>query len=203
LGLSSFARGSLYLGFTLPEPQPGFAVLADDPLVQASREALATLGSVAYRSSEANGYELIQRDFADPKLRDAALSALEQLAPTGRRGVSSIALGGRALPQRAWQTLTPQTRQRIRSWLDQPLLSDDVIQLTGRVRAIDLDLRRFDLRRIDVADHPDLRCIYPAAFDPPAKGWLDQIVRVRGHVETYRGMARLLQVTEVETTPLS
>ena len=203
LGLSSFARGSLYLGFTVPEPEAAFAALPNDPLVKASHAALATLGSVSALCDEPNGYEQIRRDFADPKLRDAALSALGQLAPSGRRGVSSIALGGRALGNRSWPTLTPQTRQQVRSWLERPVLSEEAITLTGRVRAIDLDLRRFDLRRIDVADHPDLRCIYPAAFDPPAKGWLDQIVRVRGHVESYRGVARLLQVTEVDAVPLS
>ena len=38
LGLSSFARGSLYLGFSLPTPGAGYAVLTGDPLFNASRE---------------------------------------------------------------------------------------------------------------------------------------------------------------------
>lgn len=198
LGLNSFARGSLYLGFCLPEPSPGYVILSGDPLFKASRAALTTLGEVTRYVNEPNAYQLIQREFADPKLRDAALSAVGQLAPSGRRGVSSLAIGGRALPPGAWHTLTPQTRQQVRTWLESPVLSDEVIELRGRIRAIDLDLRRFDLRRIDGGNLPDLRCIYPASFDVPAKKWLDSTVTVRGQVESYQGVARLLQVRTVK-----
>ena len=45
LGLSSFAQGSLYLGFSLPEPNPGYVVLTGDPFFAASRQALTTLGA--------------------------------------------------------------------------------------------------------------------------------------------------------------
>jgi hypothetical protein len=197
LGLSSFARGSLYLGFCLPQPDNGYAVLPGDPLVEASRQALTTLGTITAHLDEPNAYDLIRRDFADPKLRDAALSAVGQLAPSGRRGIASIEIGGRALTERAWHKLTPRTRQQVRAWLERPVLSEETVELTGRVRAIDLDLRRFDLRRIDGGNLPDLRCIYPSTFDPPAKGWLDHIVTVRGLVETYQGEARLLQVQGV------
>jgi hypothetical protein len=194
LGLSSFARGSLYLGFCLPEPGPGYAVLSGDPFFAASRLALETLGAVTEHVNAPNAYDLIRRDFADPKLRDAALSAVGQLAPSGRRGVSSLELGGRALRPGAWRLLTPETRAQVRSWLERPVVSDEVIELRGEIRAIDLDLRRFDLRRVDGGTLPDLRCIYPASFDQPAKHWLDATVTVRGQVETYQGVARLLQV---------
>ena len=197
LGLSSFARGSLYLGFCLPEPGIGLAALPGDPFFEASRQALSTFGAITDLFDRPDAYDSIRRDFADPKLRDAALSAVGQLAPSGRRGISSVAIGGRALPGRRWHTLTPDTRQQVRAWLEQPILSDESIELTGRVRAIDLDLRRFDLRRIDGGALPDLRCIYPASFDVPAKGWLDSTMRVRGRVETYQGVARLLQVESV------
>jgi hypothetical protein len=198
LGLCSFARGSLYLGFSLPEPGPGYVALAGDPLFAASGQALSTLGAVTQHINEPNAYDLIRREFADPKLRDAALSAVGQLAPSGRRGVSSMEIGGRAMQKGAWRLLTPQTRLQVRAWLEQPVVSNEVVELRGRVRAIDLDLRRFDLRRIDGGHLPDLRCIYPASFDAPAKKWLDATVVVRGQVETYQGAARLLQVQSVE-----
>jgi hypothetical protein len=203
LGLSSFAQGSLYLGFSLPEPNPGYVVLTGDPFFAASRQALSTLGAVTEHINEPNAYDLIRREFADPKLRDAALSAVGQLAPSGRRGVSSLEIGGRALQKGAWRLLTPETRLQVRAWLEQPILSNEVVELRGRVRAIDLDLRRFDLRRFDLrridgGNLPDLRCIYPASFDVPAKKWLDATVVVRGQVETYQGAARLLQVQSVE-----
>jgi hypothetical protein len=197
LGLSSFAQGSLYLGFSLPEPDPGYVVIEGDPLFAASRQALATLGTVTAHINEPNAYELIQQEFADPKLRDAALSAVGQLAPTGRRGVSTIEIGGRALQTGAWRLLTPETRLQVRAWLEQPMVSHETLELRGRVRAVDLDLRRFDLRRVG-ENLPDLRCIYPAEMDARAKQWLDATVVVRGQVEMYQGAARLLQVESVE-----
>ncbi len=201
-GLSSFAQGSLYLGFSLPEPGPGYVVLAGDPFFAASRQALTTLGAVTQHINEPNAYELIRHEFADPKLRDAALSAVGQLAPSGRRGVSTMEIGGRAMPQGSWRLLTPETRVQVRAWLEQPVVSREVVEMRGRVRAVDLDLRRFDLRRIDSGNLPDLRCIYPAPFDAPAKKWLDATVVVRGFVETYQGAARLLQVQSVEQMEL-
>jgi hypothetical protein len=197
LGLSSFAQGSLYLGFCLPHPGDAYVVLPGDPLSAAARQALTTLGAIAALVGQPDAFELIRRDFPDPKLRDAALSAVGQLAPSGRRGVTSVAISGRAMPSATWHTLTPETRQHVRSWLEQPVLSREEVTLTGHVRAIDLDLRRFDLRRIDGGSLPDLRCIYPSTFDPPAKNWLDSTVTVRGRVEMYQGAARLLQVESV------
>jgi hypothetical protein len=197
LGLSSFAQGSLYLGFSLPEPAPGYVVLEGDPLFAASRQALDTLGAVTEHINEPNAYDLIQREFADPKLRDAALSAVGQLAPSGRRGVSTLEISGRAMRAGKWRLLTPQTRLQVRAWLEQPVESRETIELRGRVRAVDLDLRRFDLRRLDEAQ-PDLRCIYPAELDARARHWLDAVVVVRGHAEMYQGSARLLQVESVE-----
>jgi hypothetical protein len=198
LGLCSFAIGSLYLGFAVPTPPPGHAELPGDPLFSASREALAMLGRVTDHIEEEDAYARICAEFADPKLRDAALSAVGQLSPSGRRGVSSVGIGGRALPDRPWRKLTPETRLQVRSWLEKPVLGDDILELGGRVRSIDLDLRRFDLRRIDGGEQPDLRCIYPPSFDTAARNWLDRIVVVRGRVETYRGVARLLQVQQVQ-----
>jgi len=197
LGLCSFSFGSLYLGFALPAPPAGQIELRGDPLFSASREALALLGKVTEYIEDADAYAHICRELADPKIRDAALSAVGQLAPSGRRGVSSVAIGGRAMPERPWRTLTPQTRLQIRSWLERPVLGEEIIELAGRVRSIDLDLRRFDLRRIDGGQQPDLRCIYPDSFDAAAKNWLDSTVVVRGQVELYHGAARLLQVQGV------
>ena len=85
-----------------------------------------------------------------------------------------------------------------RADLSLPTGPDDLMeQVTHALGPIDLDLRRFDLRRIDGENLPDLRCIYPASFDLRAKKWLDATVVVRGQVETYHGAARLLQVQGV------
>lgn len=198
LGLSSFARGSLYLGFSLPEPNPGYVVLGRDPLFAASCQALTTLGAVTRHINEPNAYALIRQEFADPKLRDAVLSAVGQIAPSGRRGVSSLEIGGRALQKGAWRQLTPETHQQVCAWLEHPVPGNEFVELRGRVRTIDLDLRRFDLRRAGEGSLPDLRCIYPASFDIAARRWFDAVIVVRGRVETFQGAARLLQVQSVE-----
>jgi predicted RNA-binding protein len=81
--------------------------------------------------------------------------------------------------------------------IEPPVLGDEVMEFKGQVRAIDLDLRRFELRRIDGGNLPDLRCIYPASFDSCAVKWLNQVMVVRGQVEMYQGVARLLQVQAI------
>jgi hypothetical protein len=197
MGLSSFALGSLYLGFSLPEPGPGYMVIEGDPLFSAAREALTTLGAVTDQLNKPDAYARIRHQFADPKVRDAALSAVGHLAPTGRRGVSSIELSGRALPGGAWRRLTPETREQVRAWLDEPVVSRESIEVRGHVRAVDLDVRRFDLRRVG-ENLPDLRCIYPTELDAQAKDWLDATVIVRGQAELYHGAPRLVQVNRVE-----
>ena len=85
LGLTSFAQGSLYLGFSLPEPSPGYIVLEGDPLFAASRQALSTLGAVTAHINEPNAYELIQREFADP---EAARRGAERGGTTGAFGAA-------------------------------------------------------------------------------------------------------------------
>lgn len=194
LGLCSFARGSLYLGFCLPEPGQNYKFLTGDPLVAASREALRAIGQFTADLESPDAYEKVRHEFPDPMLRDAGLTAVVHLAPSGRRGIETVDLTGKCLPDNRWRKLTLQTRQRVRDWLDRPVLGAELVTLTGTVREIDLDARRIELRQIESNEISFLRCIYPEGFDREAKSWLDHRLKVAGRVETYQGRPRLMQV---------
>lgn len=199
LGLCSFARGSLYLGFSLPEAGQNYKFLSGDPLVAASREALHTLGQLTGDLDRSDAYEKVVSDFPDPMLRDAGLTAVTHIAPSGRRGIETVDLTGKCLPDNRWRHLTIETRQRVKTWLDKPVLGAESITLAGIVREIDLDARRIELRQIESTEIATLRCIYPAGYDREAKSWLDHRLTVTGRVENFQGRPRLMQIETLQT----
>ncbi len=198
LGLCSFARGSLYLGFSLPEPGENYKFLSGDPLVAASREALHTIGALTGDLDRTDAYEKVAHDFPDPLLRDAGLTAVAHLAPSGRRGIETVDLTGNCLPDKRWRHLTLDTRQRVKTWLDKPVLGTESVTLVGTVREIDLDARRIELRQIESKELTSLRGIYPAGYDRTAKSWIDRRVRLTGRVESFQGKPRLMQVGQLD-----
>ncbi|PAW78390.1 MAG: hypothetical protein B9S32_07650 [Verrucomicrobia bacterium Tous-C9LFEB] len=198
LGLCSFARGSLYLGFSLPEPGENYKFLSGDPLVAASREALHTIGALTGDLDRMDAYEKVVHDFPDPLLRDAGLTAVVHLAPSGRRGIETVDLTGNCLPDKRWRHLTLDTRQRVKTWLDKPVLGTESVTLVGTVREIDLDARRIELRQIESNELTSLRGIYPAGYDRVAKSWIDHRVRLTGRVESFQGKPRLMQVAQLD-----
>lgn len=198
LGLCSFARGSLYLGFSLPEPGENYKFLSGDPLVAASREALHTIGALTGDLDRMDAYEKVVSDFPDPLLRDAGLTAVAHLAPSGRRGIETVDLTGNCLPDKRWRHLTLETRQRVKTWLDKPVLGTESVTLVGTVREIDLDARRIELRQIESNELASLRGIYPAGYDRVAKSWIDRRVRLTGKVESFQGKPRLMQVDQLD-----
>jgi len=198
LGLCSFARGSLYLGFSLPEPGENYKFLSGDPLVAASREALHTIGALTGDLDRTDAYEKVVNDFPDPLLRDAGLTAVAHLAPSGRRGIETVDLTGNCLPDKRWRHLTLETRQRVKTWLDKPMLGTESVTLVGTVREIDLDARRIELRQIESNELTSLRGIYPAGYDRAAKSWIDRRVRLTGKVESFQGKPRLMQVDQLD-----
>ncbi len=194
-GLTSFAPGSLYLGFALPREsllQP--TVRQNQQLIATSEKALQTFGDITSLLGKRNPWPLICERFPDPKLRDSALSAVAQLSPTGRRGVSYIEISGRSFVDSPWRRLDPQSRSQVRSWLEQSASTEEVeVDVNGTIRAVDLDFRRCDLRRPGL---PDVRCIYPAEFDSNAGQWLNKSLQFQGLAELWEGEPRLLKITQ-------
>jgi hypothetical protein len=207
LGLTSLARGSLVMGVKVRPPQaaargekaenaaPGTQVSLwgeDDPLYQAVREAIRSLARVAWYLGPRGIDEHIVDDFPDPGVRDVVLTAAEQLAPSGRRGYNRVTISADGVDNREPEPLTPQSRKVLRANAGTPVRSPREGNFIGRVRAIDLDARRFQLRRVEGAGA--VRCVYDEAIHDP-KALLDRTVRVRGLVEyDQRDRPRLMQV---------
>jgi len=201
LSLSVYGRGSLYIGFSLPSPDS--TLLGEgDPLIQAAREALRALGAVSREITDESSAEELEDAIPNPAVRDAALQAVRQIAPSQQSGIESVRLGGRGLTIRPSRPLTPATRgeaQR-RLQVSRPRQTSPELRraFVGTIREIDLDDRRLNLRRIESDVVERLRCVYTSEFDGTARDWLDQRVVVHGTAELDRdGVPRLLHIADV------
>jgi hypothetical protein len=203
LGLAAFAKGSLYIGFSLPDPASLFdgdgtpSLLGEeDPLYRSTKEALRCIGIVV-RHVTAPTYDpaALGREIPDLLVRDTALTAVRKLSPSKRRGTSSVSLGGLAFAQDRMMGLSLETREVLKTALTHPVTAVEHAEVVGTVREIDLDARRFELRQIFGASFQEIRCAYSEEFDDEAKTWLDKLVQVHGRVEKDSGgRIRMLEI---------
>ncbi len=202
LGLSAYGRGSLVLGFSLPnasgldEDEAGQPSLfgEEDPVFQAAKEAIRTLGVVSYHVAANHSMEQIAQDVTDGRLRDIAMSALQDISPTGRLGVSSVTITGSKMPEKS-ASLTPATRKAITESLKSPVVGDEFAELTGYVREIDFDAKRFDLRQIEQGEYRSVRCVYSSYQDADAEKWVNRKISIYGKVERNKdGKPRLIDI---------
>lgn len=204
LALSGLARGSLFIGFAVPLPSSRDGQLTilgtDDPLYRATKSALQVINTVTHSIEDTEGVEATRRvatEIVDPKIRDAALVAVRRIAPSGRSGVRKIGVTSNS-ERRMPADLTPSTRIQIGNMLERPVISREIFELEGRVREIDLDARRFDLRGIEDNIVRDIRCVYQDLDGIDPRTLLDSVVRVRGRVERRPDEApRLLAVDAI------
>lgn len=196
LGLSGFARGSVMMGLKVRDraDAPQATLLGDDdPLLQATREAVRQLGEVTRFISDAGVAQDFARRIEDPAVRDAILVAATKLAPTGRNGIDAVELTTPGMA--AGVAMTPLTRAMLRQAIMHPVRQAERARFTGTVRELDLDLMRFELRRMP--DWPSLRCVYVDIPEDRARELLNATVEAGGHVEfNSAGLPRLLQVEE-------
>jgi hypothetical protein len=206
LGVSAFAKGSLILGFTLPtsedieEANQGQINLygEQDPLYQAARQAIRTIGVVTRHVAEGSLEEL-SAAVPDAQVRDTALAAVESLAPSKRQGINSVTIAGRAVGEAELPPLTYAIREVIHKQLRHPVASEEIVTLLGHVREIDLDAKRFELRHIENMEANVVRCVYSEQSDDEASEWLNKHIRVTGKVDRdTAGKPRLLEAASVE-----
>lgn len=202
LGLTGIARGSLYFGLTASVPDVDVPLLGDiDSLHDSTLRALKIIDEVSHTiegDDEQVSIPQVSEVVDDPRVRDAALVAIQRIAPTGRRGFSTLSVSGSASSP---AELTPLTRKAIRESLDTPVIHGTEIAFTGHVREIDLDAHRFELRGIADEEVRDLRCAYRAVTDVNPRKLLGARVRVRGLVErASNGVPRLMAVQSLEIT---
>jgi hypothetical protein len=204
LGLSAFARGSLILGFTLPSPEEIEEANAgqqsllgeQDPLYQAARQAIHTLGLVTQHIGEGKALDELATFVPDAQVRDTALLAIENLAPSRRQGIDSVRIAGREIGALEAAPLTYAVREALHKQLRHPVVSEEEVTIVGDVREIDLDAHRFELRHIENMEVNDVRCVYSEESDEEAAEWLNKHIRVTGTVDRDQaGKPRLLEVT--------
>lgn len=184
LALSGIVRGSLYFGLRADPPQNAVPLLGSvDPLYDSTRRALKIIDDVAHTvegDDEHISIEEVSETVSDPRVRDAALLAVQRISPTGRRGIDSISVS-REFSKPA--ELTPFTRKAIKFSLQKPVIRGEEIEFVGQVREIDLDARRFELRGIADEQIRDLRCAYRNVEGVNPRNLLGATVRARGLVE--------------------
>jgi hypothetical protein len=204
LTLTAFAKGSLVLGFSLPRledleenGQPSL-LGEEEPLFKAAREAMKTLGVVSHFISNNASLEEIAEAVPDAKVRDIALSALNELAPSGRKGISSVSIAGKEIGQFEEGKLTKSSRENVQKILKHPVSSKENTEFSGQVREIDLDAQRLELRHIENNLLNEVRCIYSNYSDSEASNWLNKVVKIKGLVERdSSGKARLMEIESV------
>jgi len=184
LGLSGIAKGSLYFGLKAQSPDLVAPLLgAADAIFDSTKRALKIIDDVAHSvevDDKKVSVEAVSEIVDDPKVRDAALLAVQRISPSGRRGLQTVSVSGGG---KAPAELTTQHRRAIRESLDRPVLHGDEIEFTGHVREIDLDAFRFELRGIADQQVRDLRCAYRGVEGIQPRKLLGARVRVRGLVE--------------------
>lgn len=210
LGLSAYARGSLYLGFAMPPPnapdKDGNVGLLneEDPLYVATKSALLSIGTATRDLDSENPKESLARSFPDPQVRDRVVSAIRQLAPTGRKGIDSVSIGGRSVGDQREVVLTPQLRGTISKLIENPVESEETSVFEGTMREIDFDMRRFYLRKLTNVPQSDIRCAYEEKDEKLAESLANKYIRVIGKVERSKdNVPRLIEVHSMEQINLS
>jgi len=198
LGLSGLAPGSLYIGLRVKLPVDAKSgqqsVLGEqDPLFVAARGAVRAIKVVSQHFDER---ESLEERIPDPQIRDAAMVAVSRLAPSKQSGVTRVSFDGSLEGWRP-RELTPNIRKELNRELRQPVHSQEVVTLVGEVRELDLDARRFELRRIE-SGVTDVRCAYSESVGRAARRWLGNRVEVTGRIERLAGGApRLISVEAI------
>lgn len=200
--LYRLAPGSLYLGFSAPEPDEEQIIHDGLSYYEAVRQALRAIGTVSELVARHATEEEIEEAIEDPSTRDAVVSAVYKFAPSSKSGLERVFIGGNAvLAEGSSQlaSLTREDRVRVKASLGKASSKSTQHELVGTIREIDLDEQRFILRAVDGLDeHASVRCAYEKRQAQTAKAALDRRVRVAGGVDTNRqGSPRFMQVESI------
>ena len=202
LSLSALAPGSLYIGIKAepPERHDGQQHMlgANDPILRATREAMRSIRVISKYLDE-DSFEA-REEVPDAKVRDAALIAVARLAPTTKSGISHVTIASSEQKRsEVGSPLTPKLRRELRHQLKQDKKTGPIhFSIRGDVRELDLDFRRFELRRLALDPTASVRC----QLSPEAMVNLEKLagrqVEISGFGEsTPSGIPRMMRVTRV------
>lgn len=201
--LSGVAPGSLVVGLRIQSPEDDSTIAqhsipsVSEPVVRAVRQAVKDIATVGKFVREEGVDDAITEAFPDPAVRDAVMVAASKLAPTGRRGVETLAFYRPETTGDEARPLTPRSRKVLNRAVSRPVRVSGSGSFVGTVRAIDLDARRFEIRH--VPNIGAIRCVYARNVEESVRKILDTRVRVTGQYETLPNRKpRLINVSSME-----
>ena len=166
-------------------------------VLQGVRDAVKSVAIIARYVHDDGVDDAIEDAFPDPAIRDTVMVAASKLAPTGRRGIDSLAFyRPDSAGEEPWP-LTAVSRRVLREAVARPVKVSGRDSFVGIVREIDLDARRFEIRHVDGIGA--IRCVYRSDMEATVRQILDRHVRVQGDYETSGNRKpRLIDVSSME-----
>lgn len=162
LSLSALAPGSLYIGIKAEPPErydgQQHILSADDPILRATREAMRSIRVISQHLEDDSAE--VRQEVPDANVRDAAMIAVARLAPTKKSGIAKVTIASSDDKRsEVGAPLTPKLRNELRRQLKQEKKAGQAqFSIRGDVRELDLDFRRFDLRRLALNPNASVRC---------------------------------------------
>lgn len=197
-----FAPGSIYLGLAAPDLENTERLFGkSDPIIQDVKFALDTLAYASSVVSSEKSVDQLAYIVKDPATRDATLQAIAKIAPSQRNIIKEISIIGVTQDEPLSSNLTQKERRIARDISNRP--REDATynaRLLGTVREVDLDQRRFELRKVEGLDSTlSVRCVYEQRMSSEVKRLLDRKVFVSGLAENdVDGDPRIIYVEGIE-----
>lgn len=193
--ITGLVPGSIYMGFALhrPKSRAGFES-GDTEISDLIVDAAQSVSMVPQFIEDTGVNQGLTEVITDPALRDAAMMAAMQFAPTKKSHFDSVEI---LVPGVARGILHNQERMALRHALIKPMMRKKQSgSFIGELNEIDLDSTRFQLR--NVAGVGTIRCVMDFT---PAHGrrWLGHRVKVTGIYDTdSSGRPRLMRVSDID-----
>ncbi len=202
--LSGMVPGNLALGVRIGTGEIAQHDLFADELQLMVDDVESALDGVAKIGELLQNGELSPRfkdEYQDPATRDIILAAAANLSPSSRGLVQQVVFQQKNNASQNQAPLTRESGKVLRQELRRPEKTAKKGAFSGLVRAVDLDTRRFTLRK--VSEWGSIRCIFRTPSEQRAaalEGILNASVKVSGAYETAPGKdtPRLMHVHEID-----
>jgi hypothetical protein len=199
----------LVFGFKMPEEgvsntEPDSPRLID-PVYTALKDSLDLVGVVTTSLQNENPVPMLEK-FAldkgptvDRYFIDTGLVAARKFIPKQESRIESVEIGGRFLPSDKTVTLDRGSWERANRILREHHIPKDTLEVQGNLMAVDYDVSRFSLRKLDGWVIKSLRCIYSEEQEEFVKRHQKKKIWVKGKAHfDLEGQPNLLVVDEIK-----
>ncbi len=208
LGVTAFAKGSIVIGLVaVPSPatstRSASVLLEEDPLLRATQRAIHEIGIVTKHLGKKDFRDRVAEDIPDPRVRDAAIVAVEQFSPTAQSGIEVVSISSKSASGE-FARLTRDDRKFLRGVIRRPIaVRKKAASFSGVMREIDLDAHRFELRKIKGLPGLSLRCAFAGEQFKNPESLVNKYLTVSGEVEdSAEGTPRLMMVRTIKRSRL-